>query len=208
MKNLKITLPIDAHLDEIQTKLNQSSTVLIKASPGSGKTTRLPWFIAKNSSQKVIVLEPRRLAAKLAAERIAFEEDFTCGDEVGYHFRFDRKMKDSTQLIFYTEGTFLRRALNDPDLASVGIIILDEFHERHLETDMALAYLLELKKRRPEIKLILMSDSPLSTQYSKYPQPKPGAKNPRRHRTDEATGRRADLSSRHARDPESSGVPG
>ena len=78
MKNLKIPLPIDAYLDEIQSKLIESSTVLIKASPGSGKTTRLPWFIAKKSSQKVIVLEPRRLAAKLAAERIAFEEGFNC----------------------------------------------------------------------------------------------------------------------------------
>ncbi len=166
MKNLKIPLPIDAYLDEIQAKVIESSTVLIKASPGSGKTTRLPWFIAKNATQKVIVLEPRRLAAKLAAERIAFEEGFICGEEVGYHFRFDRRMKDSTQLIFYTEGTFLRRALSDPDLSTVGTIILDEFHERHLETDMALAYLLELKKRRPEIKLILMSAT-LDTELTK-----------------------------------------
>lgn len=166
MKNLKIPLPIDAHLDGILAQVRESSTILIKASPGSGKTTRLPWFIAKNLKSKVVVLEPRRLAAKLAAERIAFEENFQTGQEVGYHFRFDRKISDKTQLFFYTEGTFLRRALNDHDLKDIDVFILDEFHERHLETDMALAYLLKLRERRPEIKLILMSAT-LDSQLTK-----------------------------------------
>jgi ATP-dependent helicase HrpB len=157
MKNLKIPLPIDPYLDEILLKAKQASMLLIQASPGSGKTTRLPWALAKNGEKKVVVLEPRRLAAKLAAERIALEENFTLGEEVGYHFRFGQKFNGNTKLLFYTEGTFLRRALRDKNFDDVGIFILDEFHERHLETDMALAYLLELKSRRPEIKIILMS---------------------------------------------------
>lgn len=157
MQYQKIPLPIDAYLDEILDKVEKSSTLLIKASPGSGKTTRLPWFIAKNLRKKVVVLEPRRLAAKLAAERIAFEEGLKIGEEIGYHFRFEKKLSHQTQLAFYTEGTFLKRALHEKDLSHVDVVILDEFHERHLETDMALAYLLELQARRSDLKLILMS---------------------------------------------------
>jgi ATP-dependent helicase HrpB len=157
MQYQKISLPIDAYLEEILNQVQKSSTILIKASPGSGKTTRLPWFIAKNSSSKVVVLEPRRLAAKLAAERIAQEEGLKIGEEIGYHFRFDKKASSSTQVIFYTEGTFLKKAMNESELSDVDVIILDEFHERHLETDMALAWLLDLQARRGNLKLILMS---------------------------------------------------
>jgi ATP-dependent helicase HrpB len=157
MQYEKISLPIDAYLDEILSQVQKSSTILIKASPGSGKTTRLPWFIAKNIQSKVIVLEPRRLAAKLAAERIAQEEGLKIGEEIGYHFRFENKSSPKTKLTFYTEGTFLKKSINENELEDVGVIILDEFHERHLETDMALAWLLDLQARRGNLKLILMS---------------------------------------------------
>jgi ATP-dependent helicase HrpB len=157
MQYQKIPLPIDAYLDGILKVVQESSTILIKASPGSGKTTRLPWFIAKETQKKVLVLEPRRLAAKLAAERIAFEENFNIGNQVGYHFRFEKKTTQDTQVIFCTEGTFLKMALSNPKLAETDIVILDEFHERHLETDMALAFLLELQTRRSDLKIILMS---------------------------------------------------
>ena len=157
MQYQKISLPIDAYLDEILNQVQKSATILIKASPGSGKTTRLPWFIAKKTGSKVIVLEPRRLAAKLAAERIAEEEELQIGQEIGYHFRFEKKTSSKTQLTFYTEGTFLKKALSEDDLKDVEVVILDEFHERHLETDMALAWLLDLQARRGNLKLILMS---------------------------------------------------
>ena len=157
MQYQKIPLPIDEYLQEILKKIQEFSTILIKASPGSGKTTRLPWFIAKNMDKKVVVLEPRRLAAKLAAERIAEEENFKIGQEVGYHFRFENKTSSATQLTFYTEGTFLKKAMNDANLEDTEVVILDEFHERHLETDMALAYLLDLQSRRKNLKIILMS---------------------------------------------------
>ncbi len=153
----KISLPIDGYLEEILKKVTEFSTILIKASPGSGKTTRLPWYIAKNLDKKVIVLEPRRLAAKLAAERIAQEESLKIGDEIGYHFRFENKTSEKTFLTFYTEGTFLKKALSDQELRNVDVVILDEFHERHLETDMALAFLLELQSKRKNLKIILMS---------------------------------------------------
>lgn len=167
MQYQKISLPIDAYLEEILDQVQKSSTILLKASPGSGKTTRLPWFIAKNLNLKVVVLEPRRLAAKLAAERIAQEEGLKIGQEIGYHFRFDKKTTGDTRLIFYTEGTFLRKATFENNLDDVDVVILDEFHERHLETDMALAWLLAEQARRKSLKLILMSAT-LDTQITKH----------------------------------------
>lgn len=153
----KLPLPIDPYLDQIVIDAKSYSTLLIKASPGSGKTTRLPWKMALDSDKKVLVLEPRRLAAKMAAERIADEEGLNLGTEVGYHFRFDKRFSSETKLIFYTEGTFLKRLIGDPTLKEVNTVILDEFHERHIETDVALAALRSLQIKRPELKIVLMS---------------------------------------------------
>jgi ATP-dependent helicase HrpB len=152
-----VPLPIDPYLDSILKAGQNHSTLLIKASPGSGKTTRLPWAFARSLGGRVLVLEPRRLAAKLAAQRIAFEENFEIGKEVGYHFRFERKVSPETKLIFYTEGTFLRTLIHDPLLKDVAMVILDEFHERHLETDVALSALRSIQNTRPEFKIVLMS---------------------------------------------------
>jgi ATP-dependent helicase HrpB len=157
MQQRKVPLPIDSHIEQIMGLIQESSTILIKASPGSGKTTRLPWAITRTLAKTVIVLEPRRIAAKLAAERIAEEEDLGLGEEIGYQFRFERRLCARTKLIFYTEGTFLRKLIHDPELKNVGAVILDEFHERHLETDMAFASLRALQKKRHDLKVILMS---------------------------------------------------
>jgi ATP-dependent helicase HrpB len=155
-QNEKQQLPIDDYLDEIVAAGRDYSTILVKASPGSGKTTRLPWALAKGLQKKVAVLEPRRLAAKLAAVRIADEESLWLGREIGYHFRLEKKASEETEVIFYTEGTFLKRFLSDPRLSDIDILVLDEFHERHLETDLALALARELQKSRDLI-IILMS---------------------------------------------------
>jgi ATP-dependent helicase HrpB len=152
----KLPLPIDTYLDSIVEATRHHSTLLIKASPGSGKTTRLPWALLK-TRKKVLVLEPRRLAAKLAAQRIAQEEGLTLGQEIGYQFRFEKNLSSESKLIFYTEGMFLRKLLEDTELSGVDTVVLDEFHERHLDTDLALAFLRSLQKNRPELLLILMS---------------------------------------------------
>lgn len=158
-------LPIDPYIPEILEATRHYSTVLVKASPGSGKTTRLPWAIASGLNKNVVVLEPRRLAAKLAATRIADEGNLTLGGEVGYHFRFEKNISERTRLTFYTEGTFLKRFLSDPELKNVDVVILDEFHERHLETDLAIALLRSLQKKR-DLKIILMSATlDLSVQF-------------------------------------------
>lgn len=149
---MKQSLPIDPYIPEILSKTSNYSTVLVKASPGSGKTSRLPWAIAKGLGKKVAVLEPRRLAAKLAALRIAEEEELELGREIGYHFRFEKVASPQTQVTFYTEGTFLR-TLKD---SHAEVVILDEFHERHLETDLALALVRGLQTEK-NLKIILMS---------------------------------------------------
>lgn len=153
----KEPLPIDSYLGEILEAARHFPTLLVRASPGSGKTTRLPWALASSLGKKTVVLEPRRLAAKLAAERISREENFTAGNEVGYHFRFEKKVSSETQLIFYTEGTFLRLLSSDPMLSDVGVVILDEFHERHIETDLAFAYLRGLQEKRNDLLIVVMS---------------------------------------------------
>lgn len=155
-QNEKLILPIDSHIPEILDSIRDYSTIIVKASPGSGKTTRLPWAVARGLNRKVVVLEPRRLAARLAAQRISEEETLTLGKEVGFHFRFEKNITEETQLIFYTEGTFLKRFLHDKTLNDVDVVILDEFHERHIDTDLALALLRDLQSKRP-LKIILMS---------------------------------------------------
>lgn len=156
LENEKLKLPIDSHIGEILEAVRSHSTIIVRATPGSGKTTRLPWAVAGISPGKVAVLEPRRLAAKLAAARIADESKLTLGKEVGYHFRFDKNITADTRLIFYTEGTFLKQFLSNPDLSGIDVVILDEFHERHLDTDLAFALLRDLQKKR-NLKIILMS---------------------------------------------------
>lgn len=171
-QNEKLPLPIDIYLPEIVAATQNYSTVLVKASPGSGKTTRLPWALTKGPYKKIAVLEPRRLAAKMAASRIAQEENLSLGEEVGFHFRFENKTGPRSRLVFYTEGTFLKRFLSDPQLQDIDVVILDEFHERHLDTDLALALLLDLQSRRKDLKIILMSATLDEKILSAFPQSK------------------------------------
>lgn len=155
-QSTRLPLPIDPYIPKIVETVRKHSTVMVKASPGTGKTTRLPWAMAKALDSRVLVLEPRRLAARLAAQRIAFEENLSLGKEIGYHFRFDKRLETSTQVRFYTEGTFLKILEAENEIKENDIIILDEFHERHLDTDLALAFLLSLQKKL-NLKLVLMS---------------------------------------------------
>jgi len=106
---------------------------------------------------EIVVLQPRRLAARLAATRVASERGVALGGEVGYEVRFDRKVSAATRIRFVTEGVLTRRLLADPELRGVGCVIIDEFHERHLDGDLALALCARLRERRPELALIVMS---------------------------------------------------
>ncbi|MFO1462318.1 MAG: ATP-dependent helicase HrpB [bacterium] len=160
MPALKL-LPIDPLLPEIGAALRRSPNLVVQASPGSGKTTRIPPYLLRadwlQPEQEILVLVPRRLAAKMAALRVAEEMGEEVGGQVGYQFRFENVAGPKTRLKFLTEGMLLRYLVKDPDLSRAGLVILDEFHERHLHSDVALSYLRHLQRRRPELRLLVMS---------------------------------------------------
>lgn len=150
-------LPVDALVPEILAALKQTANLVIEAEPGAGKTTRIPPALLDAFPGQVLVLEPRRIAARLAARRVAWELSEDVGQTVGYQVRFERIAGPMTRLHFLTEGVFTRRLLSDPLLNGVDAVILDEWHERHLESDLSLALLKRLRQRRPELRIIVMS---------------------------------------------------
>ena len=153
-------LPIDDCLPDIKQALLQSNVLIIQATPGSGKTTRVPPALLDvvGAQAQIIVLEPRRLAARLAAQRVAFELNEPCGKTVGYHIRFEHEAGPATRILFMTEGMLLRYLIADPRLTKVGAVVLDEFHERHMHTDVALATVRRLQAQgRPDLKMVVMS---------------------------------------------------
>jgi ATP-dependent helicase HrpB len=153
-----MNLPIDALLPEISGHLQTAANLLVEAPPGSGKTTRVPRALLGLGSGDVLVLEPRRLAARLAARFVAAEMGERLGETVGYQVRFEEVAGPRTRLRFLTEGVLTRRLLSDPLLESVDCVVLDEFHERHLEGDLALALVRRLQcTRRPGLKVVVMS---------------------------------------------------
>jgi ATP-dependent helicase HrpB len=153
-----VRLPINELLPAILHHLRGANHLVLEAPPGAGKTTRVPPALLALNGREVLVLEPRRLAARLAARYVAGELGEAVGATVGYQVRFEEVAGPRTRLRFLTEGVLTRRMLSDPDLERVGCVVLDEFHERHLEGDVALALLRRLQRtRRPDLKLVVMS---------------------------------------------------
>jgi ATP-dependent helicase HrpB len=154
-----VTLPIDEVVPEIVGRVRSEGALVLQAPPGAGKTTRVPAALLDAGVEgKVVVLEPRRLAARLAARRVAEERGERVGETVGYEVRFERSVSAATRLEFLTEGILTRRLLSDPEQRGVGAVVLDEFHERHLQGDLALALLERLRRTaRPELRIVVMS---------------------------------------------------
>lgn len=151
-------LPIDPLIPEIVAHLRDHNTLVLEAPAGAGKTTRVPPALLGLSEKEVLVLEPRRLAARLAARFVASERGERVGETVGYQVRFEDVSGPRTRLRFLTEGVLTRRLLSDPRLPRAGAVVLDEFHERHLEGDLALALLRRLQRtERPDLRLVVMS---------------------------------------------------
>jgi ATP-dependent helicase HrpB len=152
-------LPIDGVLSEIVERARATGTLVLEAPPGAGKTTRVaPALLEAGVAGKIVVLEPRRLAARLAARRMAEERGERVGETVGYEVRFERAISAATRIELVTEGILTRRLVADPELRGVGAVILDEFHERHLQGDVALALLAKLRKTsRRDLVLLAMS---------------------------------------------------
>jgi ATP-dependent helicase HrpB len=154
-----VRLPIDDVLAELVGAVRERRVAVLVAPPGAGKTTRVPGALVDAGvvTGEVVVLQPRRLAARLAAARIASERGGELGGEVGYEIRFDRKRSAATRIALVTEGVLTRRLLADPELRGVGCVVIDEFHERSLDADLALALVARLRERRPELALVVMS---------------------------------------------------
>jgi ATP-dependent helicase HrpB len=153
-----LRLPIDPLIPEILNHLRGAENLVLEAPPGAGKTTRIPPALLDLSDGEVLVLEPRRLAARLAARFVAAERGESVGATVGYQVRFEEVAGPRTRLRFLTEGVLTRRLLSDPALERVAAVVLDEFHERHLEGDLALALLRRLQhSERPDLRLLVMS---------------------------------------------------
>lgn len=158
-----ISLPIDAVLPALRHALENRDEAVLEAPPGAGKTTRVPLALLNEpwlAGQNILMLEPRRLAARAAAERLASELGEKVGETVGYRIRLDSKVGPKTRIEVVTEGILTRRLQADPALEGVGLVIFDEFHERSLDADLALALSLngrELLRDDPPLKILLMS---------------------------------------------------
>jgi ATP-dependent helicase HrpB len=155
--NNKPPLPVDAILPAMIDSLERFPNLVIEAPPGAGKTTRVPPALLKSAAGEVVVLEPRRIAARLSARRVAWEMGESAGETVGYQVRFEEAISARTRLRFVTEGVLTRRLISDPALKGVSAVVLDEFHERHLESDLALALLKRLQRTRPDLRIVVMS---------------------------------------------------
>ena len=171
----KSDLPIYELESAVVDALTKDNRLILQAPTGSGKSTQIPQILLDRGlagNGQIIVLQPRRLATRMLAARVASERGQRLGDEVGYQIRLDRVASDRTRILFVTEGVLLRRMLGDPSLRGVAAILFDEFHERHLYGDITLARSLGLQeKQRPDLKLVVMSATLETGVLEKYLAP-------------------------------------
>jgi ATP-dependent helicase HrpB len=149
------TLPIDSFLPEIRAAVASRRAAVIVAAPAAGKTTRVPPALA--DAGRVVVLQPRRVAARAVARRIAEEQGWTLGCEVGWHVRLDRRFTADTRVLIVTEGMLTHYLDEDPLLSDVSTVVLDEFHERSLHTDIGLALTAQAWRAREDLRIVVMS---------------------------------------------------
>ncbi len=153
-----MTLPIDPLLPEITATLARTGRLVLQAPPGAGKTTRVPLALMDQIQGRIVMLEPRRLAARAAAEQMARSLGESPGARVGYRIRGASVVSDATRIEVVTEGILTRMLQSDPELTGIGAVIFDEFHERSLNADLGLALTWEVRAAlRPDLALVVMS---------------------------------------------------
>jgi ATP-dependent helicase HrpB len=156
-----IELPIDEVLPELKARLARHSRLVLEAPPGAGKTTRVPLALLDTpwlAGRKILMLEPRRIAARAAAEFMAAQLGESVGERVGYRIRFEARVSARTRIEVVTEGILTRLIQSDAELADIGAILFDEFHERHLHGDFGAALALDVQASlRPDLRLLIMS---------------------------------------------------
>ena len=148
-------LPIDPFIDQIVDRVRQARAAVITAAPGAGKTTRVPPALLPDGP--VILLQPRRVAARAIASRIAEERGWTLGREIGWQVRFERRFGADTRLLVVTEGILTARLQTDPLLSDFATIVLDEFHERSVHADLAIALARQAWRARDDLRIVVMS---------------------------------------------------
>ena len=167
-----MALPIYEIEHDIIARLQADRRLILSAPTGSGKSTQVPQMLLRHGllgDGQVVILQPRRLAARLLATRVAQELGVRLGDEVGYQIRFENCTSAKTRIRFVTEGVLLRQLIDDPQLRGVGVILFDEFHERHLYGDITLARALDLQEQqRPDLRLAVMSATLNAGELEKY----------------------------------------
>src|SRR5262245_50919961 len=160
-RQFDITLPIEAALPALRTALADRDAAVLVAPPGAGKTTRVPLILLEEpwaKEKKILILEPRRLAARAAAARMAATLGEQVGDTVGLRVRFGSRVTKRTRIEVVTEGIFTRLVIDDPSLEGVAAVLFDEFHERSLDADLGLALARDSQQGlRPDLKLLVMS---------------------------------------------------
>ncbi|WHZ19969.1 MAG: ATP-dependent helicase HrpB [Rhodanobacteraceae bacterium] len=153
--------PITPLLPDIRASLRECSRLVLEAPPGAGKTTQVPPALLNEpwlAGRKIVMLEPRRIAARVAAEFMAAQCGEAVGQTIGYRIRFEARVSDSTRIEVVTEGILTRMLQDDPELPGVGAIVFDEFHERHLAGDLGAALALDVQASlRPDLRLLVMS---------------------------------------------------
>ena len=158
-----VPLPVDEVCGAVLDALSDGSNAVLVAEPGAGKTTRIPLALLTApwlAGQRIVMLEPRRLAARAAAQMMAAAFGERVGETVGYRVRQDTRIGVNTRIEVVTEGVLTRMLQEDPSLEGVGVIIFDEFHERNLHSDLGLALALEAQDvLREDLRLLVMSPS-------------------------------------------------
>src|SRR5215469_13665587 len=168
-------LPIYEIEEAILASVLKHRRVIVSAPTGSGKSTQVPQMLLNHGilgQGQVVVLQPRRLAARLLAARVAWERKAELGREVGYQIRFENVTSKDTRIRFVTEGVLLRQMVEDRRLTGVSALIFDEFHERHLYGDITLAHALDLQEKdRPDLQILVMSATLEAARLQDYLNP-------------------------------------
>ncbi|KAG0047539.1 DEAH-box ATP-dependent RNA helicase prp43 [Gryganskiella cystojenkinii] len=166
-------LPVNKHRKEFLDLVQNNQVVILVGETGSGKTTQIPQFMVFDDlpslkGMKIACTQPRRLAAMSVAQRVAEEMDVVMGQEVGYNIRFEDCTSQKTMLQYMTDGMLLREAMNDPLLSRYSAVILDEAHDRTLSTDILMGLMKEIIKKRPDLKVVVMSATLDAGKFQKY----------------------------------------
>ena len=161
-----LPLPIDEHIGAVKRALGSHRAVVVTAAPGAGKTTRVPPSLTAEGN--VLLLQPRRVAARAIARRIAAEQGWTLGHQVGWQVRFDRNFSAATKLLVATEGILTARLQQDPLAGAFSTIVIDEFHERSIHADVGLALAREAWRARPDLRLVVMSATIDAARVARY----------------------------------------